>query len=382
MLPLAFNLNSLFKTQQFSKSNISLKVYFLLAFGMNRKFTSLNHPLLLKYVLLVWFFTTFHFYSIVAQDIHFSQFYASPMNLNPALAGVIEGNYRAAAIYRNQWGSISDNPYVTVGGSFDANLPLDKLKDVVGVGINFVNDKAGKGSLGMMNISLALAYHKKLDKNGKHFLGLGIQPGFIQRTLNTNDLLFPSQYNGNDFDQTRPTGENFGNNNIRYFDLNSGLLYSGKISKRLGVIQGFSVYHLTRPKESFLKDDVRLANRFTVHGGLRIKLNEVFYLTPNYIYQFQNKAQEINFGSAVEFHLKGKETTILSVGGWYRLIDAPIASASIEYKKLRAGVSYDFTTSDLKPATNSRGGFEITLIYTGLFVKQDAGPMLVPCPRL
>ena len=339
---------------------------------------------IVKFGVMVLVISISTFGVLSAQDIHFSQFYASPLNLNPALAGVIEGNFRAAAIYRNQWGSISDNPYVTVGGSFDLNLPLDKLKDVVGVGINVVNDKAGKkGSLGMMSISLAGAYHKRLDKAGKHFLGLGIQPGFIQRTLNTNDLLFPSQYNGSDFDQSRPSGENFGNNNVRYFDLNSGLLYSGKVSKRVGVMQGISIYHLTRPKESFLNEDVRLANRFTVHGGLRIKLNEVFYLTPNYIYQFQNKAQEINFGSALEFHLKGKkETTILSVGGWYRLNDAPIASASVEYKKLRAGVSYDFTTSDLKPATNIRGGFELTLIYTGVFVKQDAGPMLVPCPRL
>jgi len=351
---------------------------------MIRKNIAVVYLLKIKVVAFIFFFTAlFSFSKIHAQDIHFSQFYASPLNLNPALTGVIEGNYRAAAIYRNQWGSISDNPYITVGGSFDLNLPLDKLKDVVGMGINFVNDKAGKGSLGMMNLSLAVAYHKRLDKAGKHFLGLGIQPGIIQRSLNTNKLLFPSQYNGNDFDQSRPSGENFGNNTIRYFDLNSGLLYSGKVSKRVGVMQGISVYHLTKPKESFLNEDVRLANRFTVHGGLRIKLNEVFYLTPNYIYQFQNKAQEINFGSAIEFHLKGKqETTILSVGGWYRLNDAPIASASVEYKKLRAGVSYDFTTSDLKPAANITGGFELTLIYTGIFVKQDAGPMLVPCPRL
>ncbi len=342
---------------------------------------SLRFSHILSYAITVLFLIKFT--HLKAQDIHFSQFYASPLNLNPALAGVIEGNFRAAAIYRNQWGSISDNPYVTAGGSFDANLPLSKLKDVVGVGLNFVNDKAGKGSLGMLNVSLAGAYHKRLDKGGKHFLGLGIQPGFIQRTLNTNDLLFPSQYIGSDFDQARPSGENFGSNTIRYFDLNSGLLYSGKVSKRVGVMQGFSVYHLTRPKESFLRENVRLENRFTVHGGLRIKLNEMFYLTPNYIYQFQNKAQEINFGSALEFHLKGKqETTILSLGGWYRLKDAPIASASVEYKRLRAGVSYDFTTSDLKAATNIRGGFELTLIYTGIFVQQDAGPILVPCPRL
>ena len=333
---------------------------------------------------LLVFILLLSFHKIMnAQDIHFSQFYASPMNLNPALAGVIDGNFRVAGIYRNQWRSVS-SPYVTIGGSFDLNLPLDKLKDVVGAGLNVVNDKAGEGKLGMLNISLSAAYHKKLDKSGKHFIGLGIQPGFTQRTVSPNDLLFPNQFDGNDLDPLKSSNENFTSNSINYFDLNTGLLYSGKLSKRIGLMQGVSMYHLTKPKESFFNDDdTRLQNRFTVHGGLRIKLTDIIYLTPNYIFQYQDKAQEFNFGSALEFHLKGKkETTILSLGGWYRIQDAAIASISVDYKKLRLGASYDFNTSNLNPATNSRGGVELTLIYTGVFVKSNIGPMLVPCPRL
>jgi type IX secretion system PorP/SprF family membrane protein len=332
------------------------------------------------FTLLLFAFAKF----LPAQDIHFSQFYASPMNLNPALAGVIDGNFRVAAIYRNQWASVS-TPYVTAGGSFDLNIPLEKLKkDIFAAGINVVNDKSGDGKLGMMNVSLAAAFHKGLDKNGKHFLGIAVQPGFVQRKLSPNDLLFPNQYNGDFLDPSRPSGQNFGSSNINYFDLNTGLLYSGKLSNRFGVMQGVSIYHLTKPKETFLNDnDARLQNRFTVHGGLRIKVIEWIYLTPNYIFQYQNKAKETNLGSAVEFHLKGKkESVIFSLGGWYRLSDAAIASTSIEYKRLRAGVSYDFNTSSLQPASNTRGAFELTLIYTGIFVKQDVGPMLVPCPRL
>jgi type IX secretion system PorP/SprF family membrane protein len=265
------------------------------------------------------------------------------------------------------------------------NIPFEKLKDVVGVGVNVVNDKSGDGNLGLMHVSLSGAFHKRLDKNAKHFIGIGIQPGFVQRRISPNDLLFPSQYDGNNLDKARPNGENFGNTTINYFDLNSGILYSGKLSNRFGLMQGFSVYHLTRPKETFINDNsARLQNRFTVHGGLRIKVIDWIYFTPNYIFQHQNKAQETNLGSAVEFHFNSKKpnATIFSIGGWYRLSDAAIASMSIEYKKLRLGASYDFNTSDLKPATNVRGGFELTLIYTGVFLKQDVGPMLVPCPRL
>ena len=40
--------------------------------------------------------------SVKAQDIHFSQFYASPMNMNPATTGVIGCDMRFSAIYRNE----------------------------------------------------------------------------------------------------------------------------------------------------------------------------------------------------------------------------------------------------------------------------------------
>ena len=38
--------------------------------------------------------------SAMAQDIHFSQFYSSPLNLNPALTGVMNCNQRVVA---NSW---------------------------------------------------------------------------------------------------------------------------------------------------------------------------------------------------------------------------------------------------------------------------------------
>jgi peptidoglycan-associated lipoprotein len=58
---------------------------------------------------------------VQAQDIHFTQFYATPQTLNPALTGVSEGSYRFTGIYRNQWSSVTI-PYVTYGASFDIRI--------------------------------------------------------------------------------------------------------------------------------------------------------------------------------------------------------------------------------------------------------------------
>ena len=70
----------------------------------------------------------------VAQvDPHFSQYYAYPLWLNPALTGILDGDYRISADYRNQWANYG-KPFSTAGVSIDA--ATDKN---VGVGLNVMN---------------------------------------------------------------------------------------------------------------------------------------------------------------------------------------------------------------------------------------------------
>ncbi len=321
---------------------------------------------------------------ITAQDIHFSQFYASPLTLNPTLTGFSQGDYRVAGIYRNQWATVT-SPFVTIAASYDMRLMKKKLKkDVFGVGVLLVNDKSSGGAVNLFSGMVSASYHKLLSKKGNHYLGLGVQMGYTQRQLKTNGLTLPTLFNGTDFDLNANSGENFANNSTGYFDMNAGLLWSATPHKKIGVYQGVSVFHLTQPKESFLNQDVRLKMRYTVHGGLRIQLHKRWYLTPNYIVMAQNKAMQINLGTAVEYHLGDlKAPVILSLGGWWRAGDAGIISAGAELKGFKLGVAYDVTTSGLNAAPRATGSFEIALIYTGKFgATSDPGPVLVPCPRL
>ncbi|MEY4904396.1 MAG: hypothetical protein RLZZ292_2211, partial [Bacteroidota bacterium] len=69
-----------------------------------------------------------------AQDIHFSQFYQSPLNLNPALTGVMNCNQRLTANFRNQWAAIlRGNAYNTYSASYDQRVPVGRY-DYWGVG--------------------------------------------------------------------------------------------------------------------------------------------------------------------------------------------------------------------------------------------------------
>ncbi|HWB62824.1 MAG TPA: type IX secretion system membrane protein PorP/SprF, partial [Chitinophagales bacterium] len=168
------------------------------------------------------------------------------------------------------------------------------------------------------------------------------------------------------------------------FDMHAGLLHQSNIKDIVGITTGFSVYHLVEPKESFLGQNVRLADRFVVHEGLRIKAMTHFYITPNFIFMYQNKAQEINLGAAFEYHMQvPKSELVTSIGGWYRIGDAAILTAGLEYFHTRLMFAYDINASSLKPATNNRGAFELAVIYTGfLKSKQVSAPILVPCPRM
>lgn len=323
-----------------------------------------------------------------AQDTHFSQFYTSPLNLNPALTGVNEGTYRATGIYRNQDRSFT-TPYVTYSGSFDIKLleNLIKNNDVFAAGVVFLGDRSGDGVLTMNSGMLSVSYHKSIGKEAKHFIGIGIQGGFTQKSINGNQLTFPKQWsNAKDyFDLGLQSGETSLGSKVKYFDLNAGLLYQGWIKKDAdGIFAGVSFAHLTSPKESFYNTNVKLPLRYTAHAGAYIKLSQHFFLTPNVLFLYQDKAMEINVGTAVEYHqLMKKSTFILFAGVWARINDVFIPSAGMEYYRVRVSFAYDVTTSSLTAATQNRSAFELALIYTG-FIKPKGipYPKLVPCPRM
>ena len=117
------------------------------------------------------------------QDIHFSQFYFSPLNLNPAQTGFFNGTQRLALNYRNQWKLAAGGfPYVTYSASFDMHI-LDNAMtsaDIMGVGIIAFSDKAGTGHLAKQGVLASLAYNRDLTGHGVHIVGVGIQGGIVQ----------------------------------------------------------------------------------------------------------------------------------------------------------------------------------------------------------
>jgi type IX secretion system PorP/SprF family membrane protein len=314
-----------------------------------------------------------------AQDPHFSQFFSSPLTLNPAFTGKFDGQWRLAVNHRDQWPSIP-KAYVTTSGSLDFGIMKNKLPegDVFGIGISGLSDASANSQLKLNYGSLSLSYHKALDEDGYNTIGAGFQGTYSSLVLEEGKLTFEDMLRQNGFTGARTDFLTNGNSQ-NYVDLNAGVLFSGSSNGSNNYYLGVSAYHINKPSVGFKDASYQLASRITVHGGGTLPVSDVLSFNGSVIYQIQSKSNETTLGGALAYNLNGDENrpTSIYAGAWYRLNDAIIPYLGLEVGGLRIGASYDVNVSSLKTATASRGGSEFSIIY----IKQKAESKGIPCPK-
>ncbi len=328
--------------------------------------------------------------SAMAQDPHFTQYFASPLTLNPALTGLVSCDLRLAANYRTQWGSVSPNPYVTGTISYDMAAMKGRLNngDAIGIGVLGLFDRSGKGGLQNTSVGLSLAYHKAFGHEKQHTLSLGLQGVLVQKNIDFSQLAFEDQFDFSTGGTPYQTGENLGNADLTYPDFNIGLMYSGRVSENSTMYAGISYYHLTQPVETFLNSNHKINARYTGYLGGSFDLNENMVLYASGMFQSQASASEVLAGAAVGFVLNPghdaeyAKNTILYLGGWYRYNDALAPYIGLEWSKMKLGITYDLNMSGLSPATKGNGGYEISLIFNGCINKREFKPTYnFACPK-
>jgi type IX secretion system PorP/SprF family membrane protein len=315
--------------------------------------------------------------SIAAQDIHFSHMEFSPLTLNPALAGA-NSPMQGIVNYRSQWSSVA-TPYTTMAASFDARFNENKRNKsgIFAGGINFFNDKAGDMGVKTTIANVNLAYHLILDRTST--LGLGIYTGFGQRSIDPSGGRWASQYDGMSYNAGYTSGEQFTTPDFTYLDAGTGLVYtyrngSGYMTQNNQRVfnGGFAVYHVNRPKYSFLnRDDEQLYMRFSAFVNAEIGVtNTRGAFLPGIYYQRQKSAQEILFGTYYKYILhEGSRHTGFTrpmagyIGLFGRFKDAMVAKFMFEWDQFSAGFGYDINISSLTEVSNARGGFELFLRF-------------------
>ena len=326
-----------------------------------------------RFVVLVLFAFPFLMGEAFAQDPEFSQFYANPLYLNPAMAGITICP-RGIGNYRNQWPGI--------GKAFNTyNFSFDQYVDALhgGLGLLVTADRAGGGNLNTTAISLMYAYKFNLSS---HLQASGaVKAGYYQRRLVWENLLFEDMIDPQG-GFILPTSEKQpDNSSVGVPDFSAGVF--------LGyddlVYGGIAVDHLSQPKIGFYTDNsTKLSMKYTVHVGSVISLrtngsadeDREFSLSPNILYQQQLQFHQLNIGLYL--------TIDPFVGGiWFRHnfenADAIIPMLGMHYKNLRVGYSYDFTVSKLKSV--SGGAHEISASWQFPCVEKRRHVRAIKCPR-
>jgi type IX secretion system PorP/SprF family membrane protein len=239
-----------------------------------------------------------------AQDVHFTQYFTSPLTLNPANTGLVNCDWRVSGNYRSQWGSINATPYQTASISYDMAVLKGKLNgDALGIGVIGLYDKSGSGALQNITTGLSLAYHKRLssDEEKPHNISIGIQGTLVQKSIDFGKLKFEDQYNSFTGIAELQTGEFIGQPDLTYGDFNAGLMYSGYVTEKANMYAGMSYYHITQPVETFQNGTNKINSRITTSIGGSLQMSEKTVLYASGMYQQQGKANETLIGAATGF---------------------------------------------------------------------------------
>jgi type IX secretion system PorP/SprF family membrane protein len=320
--------------------------------------------------------------SLQAQDPSFSQFFSSPLNINPALTANINADWRLISNMRDQWVGPA-SPYVTGTVSFDSKVMQNKLPDgsennFIGLGGMLMFDHAMSGVIKSTYASMNLSYNIKISETDYYTerLSMGFGAIYGHQRMDFSRVDFEEQFNGFGFNTNMPTGETALSNMKPYVSASAGITYSAKTEKT-NFDAGVAAFHLNRPRQTFLKDDNQfLAIRKVAHANFEMFLNERIMLNTNGIYQYQKKASYFSVGGAIGYYAGNTAETLITAGLWYWSENAIIPYVGVAYKDFQVGVSYDFTTSKLNQATRRPNTWELSLILRG--VKKPSG--IIPCP--
>jgi type IX secretion system PorP/SprF family membrane protein len=297
-----------------------------------------------------------------SQDHLYSQFFNSPLYLNPALTGQFQGDLRMNFIYRNQWTAVPGTLSYTTA-SIDLNIP----QFGGGVGLLVTHSSEGTAYLNKTNIAGLYSYSVGSDD---FVLSFGIQAGVTNRSIDYGKLVFDDQIDPTLGIISGPLGENLPFNNKFYFDAGAGTnLVIGDFNI------GAAFQHINQPNESLTGIPAKLPMRINTNISYRWDLDrnenmddeDKSYVIPSVVYYKQDnfvsysigmqyKHKSVNVGLSYRSGAQtGPSAVVLSL-----IFDMFINKEGGE--SVRFGVSHDVAAQGLTYG-NTAGTTEGSLSY-------------------
>lgn len=301
-------------------------------------------------------------FAMHGQDIHFSQFKQMPLHYHPALTGHFQGDVRVSGIQRTQWRSVTQ-AFVTFGAAADF-AHIEGLKDV-GAGLYLMQDRAGDSEFNTFQINTSIAKAYTLENLPDARLMFGAQIGFTQKSINLDALRFDNQWNGFSYDPSLATGEDLPNTAVGMLQLNMGAAFHQKLEGRDQYTGAFSIFQWSTPNNSFYGEQLPLDARWNFSAMGTKQINDEWDIRPSIHVGLQGRFREVLIGAdARRILMEDKGLWRAIYGGvFFRTRDAGYILAGMEYDQWNIGLSYDINYSDLTPASNTKGGFEFSVVY-------------------
>lgn len=330
---------------------------------------------------LIYFGIMICWFNTFGQDKHFSQYFNAPLQLNPALSGIIDGSFRVNLNYRDQWNKLDGGNYSIIHASGDLNFhnPFRNLKsDLIGIGTSFYSDKAN--DFGLQNNELAFvgAYHKNVGKD--QYLSLGIKTGIQQRGINYENVRFEDQYvEGQGY--SNASREILPESNVSFAELAIGINYNWNATEDKSFNIGGSLHHITNPDYSYFNKSLppNIAPiKQSLYRLYSVNASASFYngkgvITPRFWSLSQGPYFQANLGASYKLPIDLDKTNKLIAGAYLRGVkntngfglESIIPMVGVELGNVNFTFSYDANTRRFAPSYFQQSVFEFGLTFTG-----------------
>jgi len=326
--------------------------------------------------------------AFIGQDIHFAQFYNTPLVINPSLAGGDDGTFSGILNYREQWRS-AGNAYNTFGVSADGGLMKKIDKGFLGVGGAVYNDKQGDVSLSRLHAKLSLAYHTQISR--QQYFNAGVSGGIAQTSIDRTKMIFDDQYDGSGYNSSIPSNEVLIEPNNVSPAFSVGVNYLFKENEYVGkrrFLLGGAIHNLIKLDDALIGGiEQSRSFRYILHSeasfpirGTNVEIQPAGFLA------LQGTAKELFIGSNVRYELKQEsrftdfsKTSAITFGVFARELKSMVAFVGFQMDKYNIGVSYDIDITGYSVASSGQGGLEVSFKYVNLTKFNKA---YTPAPRL
>lgn len=316
-----------------------------------------------------------------AQDPIFSQFFASPLTINPAFAGNGDADWRLMGLRRNQWISSGVEPLNTTSISFDGRIFKQRNNDqnYIGGGVFFLQDYGLSGAYKSNSFNIAISSHVSLDQDDMHGLSVGLGGSYANTLIDFSQLSFAQQLSSSGFNRTLPTNEAYLNTIKPYYAAFAGINYTYR-TDRSSFDVGVAGYRFVRTARSALQDPNQFdPPRYNINTNYQTFISDRMVFNAATMFVFEKNINSytagINLGHIVG-DPSGDLPTVINTGIFYRQQEAVIPYFGLVYGNVQGGITYDINTANSKNFIGPLKTFEFSLIFRS--PQRKANP--IPCP--